>query len=425
MLFNIISKSIQVSINKFLFIFLCVIIISCNKGGYKVDNSLGHDYTLNSAIINLYNDTLYRTIDLDCVCKKIGDTTYIIMINSGPYVGRSYGIEIFEKKYSSSYQTWGDVPVEDNTFKTLEQTLTLNKTNLKVCNYLEGRFTYRGYTYNELLQNKDVYLKIEGGFSCVIKDSLYSLINIKAENRINNYLRLLSGRPDTVTKLNLGNLGFRQIPLFVDKFKNIETLVLPNNDIKKLRIESLANLALCKELNLNDNNIEFLPEKIDTLESLRILKINRNQLTELPKKFSNLKQLRYLDLGYNNLKMLPNNIHMLENLETLILYGKENNFEIPEGLYNTKSLKEIWFQDNLTHISGNITSLNNLEFIALPYNVLYKNLPLFLRMKSLKEIIPYYTYSSREDMEKYHKQRVRKLEGLFPDVRIGSSYSIQ
>jgi hypothetical protein len=92
-----------------------------------------------------------------------------------------------------------------------------------------------------------------------------------------------------------------------------------------------AQLYQCqnlKELNLNFNNLEFLPDDISRFQNLSSLNLNNNKLLALPSTIGSLSKLQYLSLTYNNLQYLPNEISFLRNLKILHLEG--NPIQEPE-----------------------------------------------------------------------------------------------
>ena len=85
-----------------------------------------------------------------------------------------------------------------------------------------------------------------------------------------------------------------------------------------------ARLYLCqnlKELNLNFNNLEFLPDDISRFQNLSSLNLNNNKIISLPASIGSLSKLQYLSLTNNKLQFLPNEISSLRNLKILHLEG--------------------------------------------------------------------------------------------------------
>ena len=111
-------------------------------------------------------------------------------------------------------------------------------------------------------------------------------------------------------------------------------LILPNEvevlkDLFKIEAEqisskiSLSQIKIIKRkiiyLNLEKNNLRFLPKSIKRLTSLKKLDLRGNFLISLPKSIGNLTSLKYLNLNGNNLRDLPESIGNLTSLKELNL----------------------------------------------------------------------------------------------------------
>src|SRR5690606_16557512 len=76
-------------------------------------------------------------------------------------------------------------------------------------------------------------------------------------------------------------------------------------------------------LNLDDNNLNTLPESIGNLKALKEIKLYNNNLNTLPESIGNLKALKKLDISNNNLSILPDSIAKLKALGSLSLYDNQ------------------------------------------------------------------------------------------------------
>ncbi len=147
-----------------------------------------------------------------------------------------------------------------------------------------------------------------------------------------------------ITELNLRNLGMREFPKSILKFKALEVLGLKNNRLKKLPqdIDKLTNL---RELYLNNNKIVNLPDSICNLKNLEIVWLDTNFLENLPNNIGFLTKLKILHLSENFLKKVPKSICNLINLEYLSL--SNNRLEnLPECFTDLKSLIYIALEGN-------------------------------------------------------------------------------
>ena len=142
--------------------------------------------------------------------------------------------------------------------------------------------------------------------SCLLKKfdiRILKLANLKILDLKHNYLETLCDSFDDLTSLTCVHLTdncFEQIPsclLTGETSKHIKLLDLSDNKIKILS-NKLANLKLISTLKLDRNCIEFLPSNIGQLKNLKYLHLARNKIKLIPWSFGTL-QLNMLDLSSN------------------------------------------------------------------------------------------------------------------------------
>ncbi|KAF5915141.1 hypothetical protein HPG69_011604 [Diceros bicornis minor] len=135
------------------------------------------------------------------------------------------------------------------------------------------------------------------------------------------------------------------------------------------RTHGLQNLIL---LNLNNNQLTWIPPEISRLRSVTYLSINHNQLASIPRELCFLENLSELQLNYNQLICVPEEIKFLKKLQKLLLV--RNNIEVlPEGLCDLINLKSL-------DIAGNIIQIFPSRFQNLKLRELYcEENPLLLR----------------------------------------------
>ena len=145
-------------------------------------------------------------------------------------------------------------------------------------------------------------------------------------------------------------------------------LDLRNNEIKHLENSVITSLTHLRSLDLRENKLEVLTEKISALTHLKFLKLDHNALTvlplelfklplnllsvgdnsifALPAQICELSSLVSLNLSENQIKSLPAELGLLENLK--ILHVHRNQFSaLPSSLGNLALLEEIsleWFR---------------------------------------------------------------------------------
>lgn len=99
-------------------------------------------------------------------------------------------------------------------------------------------------------------------------------------------------------ELTIRDSGVSEVPPGVNKMKNLKSLDLSKNQLKKFIVFEPNSL---EELNLSQNEFHYFPEAIINLTSLEIL-----------------------NLSYNQIKGIPAELYRMENLKHLMLY--ENDF---------------------------------------------------------------------------------------------------
>lgn len=95
-----------------------------------------------------------------------------------------------------------------------------------------------------------------------------------------------------------------------------------------------------KHVNLDGENLNYIPSEIFELQNLKSLSIEHNNLKEVPNGISNLISLKYLYLCYNQLDRLPDSIGKLEKLKELIICHNKIDF-LPESIKKLKNLRHI------------------------------------------------------------------------------------
>ncbi|MEK7991433.1 MAG: leucine-rich repeat domain-containing protein [Thiotrichaceae bacterium] len=142
-----------------------------------------------------------------------------------------------------------------------------------------------------------------------------------------------------------------------DKNNNIIGLNLDKNNISFIP-SSLFYLKYLTKLSLFGNQIDKLPVSFGQLQNLRILWLNENQLKELPTSFGQLQKLSYLELQYNQLKELPVSFGQLQNLEYLELQHNQLR-ELPASFGQLKNLRYVYINSNkISRLPKEILSLN-------------------------------------------------------------------
>lgn len=173
---------------------------------------------------------------------------------------------------------------------------------------------------------------------------------------------------------------------------NLRYLDLANNKISSLS-NKIGNLNNLQTLYLYDNNLTYLPPEIGFLNNLQVLYLDCNDLTSIPSEFNKLTNLMYLHLYLNNLYSVPPEIGDLSNLICLYLdynhisnlsmfYNKEiyisaTNQTIKCTLSITSSILNLEFLRDYNDTLPNITNISDngsLQIIQGEYSIVWSNL---------------------------------------------------
>lgn len=354
-----------------------------------------------------------------CLCKQIGDTTFISLWTEGGCYSEGVNISIFHDLFDIRYYNSYDL---ERVYVMDNQSLEINKDSVLISDKITGIYQYQGMEISKDYPNQ--LINITGHFNCSIKDSLYTIENFDEDLKREELVKKMASHPDSIKDMFLFDLDLEKVPSEIEKFKGLRRLEITNNKLTAPDFFLLSEMKGLNLLNLTDNQIFQIHESIGLLKSLEHLDLSGNEIQSLPKSLFQLEELVYLDLGYNKLKNIPDDIKQLKKLETLILYGRQNPKEISNKIFTLKSLKKLWLPDSLNYLSPDINRLDNLEFLALPWELIEPNKELIGSLKKLKELYPYNVYKStdgRRKIERMHKNRLRDLKLMFPNLEIDTS----
>uniref|UniRef100_A0A183BC96 Leucine rich repeat containing 47 n=1 Tax=Echinostoma caproni TaxID=27848 RepID=A0A183BC96_9TREM len=96
---------------------------------------------------------------------------------------------------------------------------------------------------------------------------------------------------------------------------NLTSLNLSGNNLKQ--IPSVGKLQALQELLASKNNLENLPDGIQSLSALAVLDCSHNQLSALPDDLHNVNNLKTADFSDNMLPLLPTSLHRCKKLHLL------------------------------------------------------------------------------------------------------------
>ncbi|EPR78148.1 Leucine rich repeat protein, partial [Spraguea lophii 42_110] len=246
---------------------------------------------------NLENENSYISIgrhsDKDNVQENINPESQINYINDNN--DNLHNIEIFD-----SNETWMEVipiPKENENNSEIPSSSRNNSTNI-----------FQNIKLIEIIYTKN---KID-----------LSEMHLLHEKKIN-------GRVEYILNLASQNLSNIQ----VITFKNIQHLNLDHNDLSYIPNE-IFNLHSLKSLSLENNKISKIPYEINKLQSLKKLNVDKNQLTNVIE----INNLLYLSIQYNKIRCLNH----VNKIKSLIKLKIDNNY-----------------------INIDKLNINNLEFLSL------------------------------------------------------------
>ena len=152
-------------------------------------------------------------------------------------------------------------------------------------------------------------------------------------------------------------------------------LVTVDNHCLEYLPDCICELKTLRVLQVYDCSLRELPDSIGELRGLRTLRLERNQLQMLPETFGNLSGLHHLTLNHNPLVLLPDTFSKLESLATLRLEYTQLR-RLPETFGQLARLEDLFVNDSkLKRLPDSFGQLAVLRTLRLQNNCL-SSLPL-------------------------------------------------
>ena len=129
---------------------------------------------------------------------------------------------------------------------------------------------------------------------------------------------------------------------FFANFRSLIIVDLSFNSLSKIP-GGLFKLKYIKELNLENNHINYIQHQLSLLINLEKLNLSYNDISFLPNSLFKLQKLQILLINYNKIKFIPIEIGLMKNLQRLNLFNNLIN-ELPTTLCNNTKLKNIDFE---------------------------------------------------------------------------------
>eukprot|EP00111_Clytia_hemisphaerica_P023794 TCONS_00070117-protein len=175
-----------------------------------------------------------------------------------------------------------------------------------------------------------------------------------------NYMSSISEKFGLLSKLEQVHFGSTIPELERSHFQNGNWMVkLP---------DSFCELKHLNKANINENQLNCLPERFGELESLTWLDLGQNMIRHLPSTFCELRNLEFLQLSKNQLEELPEEIG---NFQKLIELRLDNNVlkAVPDSLGTIKGLQALdLFSNELEALPEVIFQLKKLTRLDLDRN---------------------------------------------------------
>ncbi|CAL9026863.1 unnamed protein product [Prunus brigantina] len=130
----------------------------------------------------------------------------------------------------------------------------------------------------------------------------------------------------------------------------------------------LGNLSFLLELRLRNNS--SIPTYIFNLSSLQVTNLNNNQLSgSIRREIANLTMLKEINLDYNKFEEIPNEISSIE-LRFLWMQFNALKGHVTDVVFNTSSLKNLALSRN--NLNGSLPvnicqHLSVIQGLYLPY----------------------------------------------------------
>ncbi len=227
------------------------------------------------------------------------------------------------------------------------------------------------------ISTPDVYvIKTEEGTQTEIKTQLTRILERITSRPLDKNREIIEEKIEYVrTKksksITLSGMGLTELPYNLNKLTHLEELNLNDNKLSGLpdRLAALKNLHI---LNLGNNPLNFIPYILQELHGLKQLYLYQTDLSLLQDWICSLTELELLDISGNNLAKLPDRFGELNNLKYLIIggaYGGNKIEKFPESIRNLTKLKVLYLENcQINFFPEWIAALISLEELHLSHN---------------------------------------------------------
>jgi Leucine-rich repeat (LRR) protein len=148
------------------------------------------------------------------------------------------------------------------------------------------------------------------------------------------------------------------------RLTNLMILKLKKNQMRELDAWA-GGLRSLMELDICDNEIDFVSPLLGQCTALQALRLNANRLRTLPPEVGSLEHLQLLHLHHNPLPLLLPEVRGLHSLQTLMLCNCQISGPLVHDFTSMVGLKHVDISGNaitaLPENFGNLTRLKELH----------------------------------------------------------------
>lgn len=216
-----------------------------------------------------------------------------------------------------------------------------------------------------------------------VSSELKSIIHEKDCADSNNYeiLLLYSNRikylPDAINKfcnLKILDVSNNRLSSLPDVLRNcpLTSLIAKHNELTNESLPKCfySTKNTLRELNLSGNKLNYFPEQVLQLTSLKYLYLGGNNIVNIPKDIWKLNSLQILSIGANQITEVPDSVGALISLQALVLSNNQIE-QLPSSIANLKQLRSLLLHKNkLKTLPTQIIKLKCLTELSLRDNPL-------------------------------------------------------
>jgi len=288
------------------------------------------------------------TFNFDIIICKLIEDTLIISASEGFMPINAFDILVVNGIYKTEF--WVHNCTFSHKYSIQNSSLTLNRKKFAEGDSIIGLFSCQAiYTLDSVKRKLDTF-SIRGNFKLKIRSRNFDIDSFSTERNYNKMLTELSNPfPEKITDISLSYCGLTDLPVELEKFKNLEFLWMEGNNFSHADLSKLSKFRKLKILDLRNCHISKLPSSIGVLKNLESLNLAGNYISHLPKGLFQLTNLKRIELAFNKLTYIPDDIRKLKKLEMLDISGEHNNIKkLPRNFFKVlTNLTEFYPPDSM------------------------------------------------------------------------------